>query len=66
MTFIDWEIDVNISNITWTPLMEAALAGQLKMVKLLIKQEADVYIKSDDSNNEVTSLITSVKKNFTD
>ena len=66
MTFIDCEIDVNISNITWTPLMEAALAGQLKMVKLLLKQEADVYIKSDDSNNEVTSLITPVKKNFTD
>ena len=66
MTFIDWEIDVNISNITWTPLMEAALAGQLKMVKLLLKQEADVYIKSDDSNNEVTSLIMPVKKNFTD
>ena len=41
-------------------------AGQLKMVKLLLKQEADVYIKSDDSNNEVTSLITPVKKNFTD
>ena len=66
MTFIDCEIDVNISNITWTPLMEAALAGQLKMVKLLLKQEADVYIKSDDSNNEVTSLIMPVKKNFTD
>ena len=63
MTFIDWGIDVNINNITWTLLMEA---GQLKMVKLLLKQEADVYIKSDDSNNEVTSLITSVKKNFTD
>ena len=66
MTFIDCEIDVNISNITWTPLMEAALAGQLKMVKLLLEQEADVYIKSDDSNNEVTSLIMPVKKNFTD
>ena len=63
MTFIDWGIDVNINNITWTLLMEA---GQLKMVKLLLKQEADVYIKSDDSNNEVTSLITPVKKNFTD
>ena len=66
MTFINHGIDINISNITWTPLMEAALAGQLKMVKLLLKQEADVYIKSDDSNNEVTSLIMPVKKNFTD
>ena len=49
MTFINHGIDVNISDTKWTPLMEAAQAGQLKMAKLLLEHEEDVNIKSDDS-----------------
>ena len=34
MTLINHGIDVNISDIKWTPLMEAAQAGQLKMPEI--------------------------------
>ena len=64
MTFINHEIDVNISDITRTRLMEAAQAGQLKMVQILFGHGAKVNLKSDDEG--YSALIIAAKKDFPD
>ena len=64
MTLINHGIDVNISDIKWTPLMEAAQAGQLKMVQILLDHGAKVNTKSDDGG--VTALNKATIGNFPD
>ena len=64
LTFLNHGIDVNISDTKWTPLMQAAHAGQMKMARLLLNHGANVNLRED--GNGVTALIIAAKKNFPD
>ena len=64
ITFLNHGIDVNISDKKWTPLMQAAHAGQMKMARLLLNHGANVNLRADFSG--ATALIIAAKKNFPD